>query len=56
VGFSLWAGPAALVLTPVLSVLWVLKSRVEERHLAALYPGYAAYCGRVRWRLLPFVY
>jgi protein-S-isoprenylcysteine O-methyltransferase Ste14 len=55
VGFSLWAGPAALALTAVLSVLWALKSRVEERHLTARYPGYAAYCGRVRWRLLPFL-
>ena len=30
--------------------------RVEERLLAAAYDGYAAYCLRVRRRLIPFVY
>lgn len=55
-GFSLWAGPAALALTAALTVLWGLKARVEERHLAVRYPAYGAYCRRVRWRLLPYVY
>jgi protein-S-isoprenylcysteine O-methyltransferase Ste14 len=55
-GFSLWTGVWALALTAVLAVLWALKARVEERHLAARYPAYGAYCSRVRWRLIPFVY
>ena len=38
------------------ALLWVGKMRVEERLLAAAYDGYAAYCLRVRRRLIPFVY
>jgi protein-S-isoprenylcysteine O-methyltransferase Ste14 len=52
-GWSLYAGPVALALTAVLGVLWALKARVEERHLAARYPGYAGYAARVRRRLVP---
>jgi protein-S-isoprenylcysteine O-methyltransferase Ste14 len=55
-GFSLWAGLPALVLTGALVVLWALKARVEEGHLAARYPAYEAYCNRVRWRLIPYLY
>lgn len=55
-GLGLATGPVALALTGVLAVLWALKLRVEERHLAARYPAYAAYCRRVRWRLVPGVY
>lgn len=55
-GFSLWAGPAALALTAVLTILWGLKAGVEERYLAARYPAYGDYCRRVRWRLVPYVY
>ncbi len=55
-GWSLFAGPVALALTALLGVLWALKARVEERHLAARYPRYAAYAQCVRSRLLPGVY
>lgn len=56
VGYGLLAGPLALALTVVLGVLWVGKTRVEERLLAAVYDDYGAYCRRVRWRIVPFVY
>jgi protein-S-isoprenylcysteine O-methyltransferase Ste14 len=55
-GLSIAFGPWPLVVTAVLAVLWALKARVEERHLAARYPGYAAYVARVRHRLVPGVY
>jgi protein-S-isoprenylcysteine O-methyltransferase Ste14 len=56
VGWSLYAGPVSLALTAALAVLWALKARVEERHLAQRYPGYATYAGRVRARLVPRIY
>ena len=56
VGYSLFAGPGALALTVVLAVLWAGKLRVEERLLEAVYDGYPAYCERVRWRRVRFVY
>jgi len=46
---------ARLVL-PLLAVVWALKASVEERFLVARYPGYAGYCQRTRYRLVPFVY
>jgi protein-S-isoprenylcysteine O-methyltransferase Ste14 len=55
-GYSLFAGVLALPATAVLAVVWALKARVEERHLVARYPGYAAYAERVRHRLVPRVY
>lgn len=55
-GFSLFLSPAALILTAALGSVWGLKSRVEERFLLTSYPGYAAYCARTRYRLIPFVY
>lgn len=55
-GYSLWAGVSSLALTAALAVLWALKARVEEQHLAARYPGYDAYRRRVRWRLVPYLY
>ncbi len=55
-GYALFAGVPALVLTAVLGLLWVGKVRVEERLLAAAYDGYAAYCLRVRSRLIPGLY
>jgi protein-S-isoprenylcysteine O-methyltransferase Ste14 len=55
-GYSLLTSVPALVLTACLSILWALKLRVEERLLAMVYPGYPAYCRRVRRRLVPFVY
>ena len=55
-GWSLFAGPVALALTGVLGILWALKARVEERHLASRYPAYSAYARRVRFRLVPGLY
>lgn len=54
-GWSLFAGVVALVLSAVLGVLWYAKALTEERRLRARYPGYAAYAGRVRRRLVPGV-
>lgn len=55
-GYSLYAGVLALVVTVVLGVVWALKVRVEEGFLRERYAGYAAYAGRVRFRLIPFIY
>ena len=55
-GYALFASVPALILTALLGLLWVGKIRVEERLLATVYDGYAAYCLRVRRRLIPFVY
>jgi protein-S-isoprenylcysteine O-methyltransferase Ste14 len=55
-GISLALSWWALVGTAVLTAVWALKARVEERLLAARYPGYAEYCERTRYRLCPFVY
>lgn len=49
---SRWAMiPAALV-----SIMIVVRLLDEERLLARELPGYAAYCRRVRWRLVPRVW
>ena len=55
-GVSLALSPWALVPTVALAVVWALKASVEERFLVARYPGYAGYCERTRYRLVPFVY
>jgi protein-S-isoprenylcysteine O-methyltransferase Ste14 len=55
-GWSLVAGPVALVPTCLLAALWAAKSMVEERHLSARFPGYAGYMRRVRFRLVPGVF
>ena len=55
-GISLALSPWALVPTVALAVVWALKASVEERFLGARYPGYADYCERTRYRLVPFVY
>jgi protein-S-isoprenylcysteine O-methyltransferase Ste14 len=56
-GWSLlFASPLGLVLTLALAVFADLKSRREERWLAAAYPGYAAYRARTRRRLIPFLW
>jgi protein-S-isoprenylcysteine O-methyltransferase Ste14 len=53
VGWSLFAGPVALVLTGALALLWLAKLSEEERRLRARFPGYPAYAARVRWKLVP---
>ncbi|MBR2816287.1 MAG: isoprenylcysteine carboxylmethyltransferase family protein [Reyranella sp.] len=45
-----WWGVA---MVPVFFVLFVVRSRIEERTLVAGLPGYAAYMSRVRYRLFP---
>lgn len=39
----------------VLILWWVGKASVEERFLRQRYPGYADYCRRVRYRLIPWI-
>jgi protein-S-isoprenylcysteine O-methyltransferase Ste14 len=55
-GISLALSPWALAATAALVLVWALKARVEERFLGARYPGYAEYCSRTRYRLVPYVY
>jgi protein-S-isoprenylcysteine O-methyltransferase Ste14 len=55
-GIPLALSPLALVGTGLLGITWALKSRVEERFLRARYPAYGAYCERVRYRLVPYIY
>ena len=55
-GWSLYAGPVALLLTAALAVLWAAKTAVEERHLREAHPAYADYASRVRWRIVPGLY
>ncbi len=49
---SWWGVPAAL---PLLGVL-VFRIFDEERYLREHLPGYTEYCGKVRWRLIPFLF
>ena len=55
-GISLALSPWALVATGALAGVWALKARVEERFLTERYPGYADYCARTRYRLVPYLY
>lgn len=49
---SWWAGVCIL---PVIALM-LRRTALEDRYLAKHLPGYAAYAGRVRWRLAPGVY
>jgi protein-S-isoprenylcysteine O-methyltransferase Ste14 len=49
------AGPFTLGYALILLIFFDVKSRREERWLAAKFPGYGAYQGRVK-KLIPFVY
>jgi protein-S-isoprenylcysteine O-methyltransferase Ste14 len=49
---SYWAVPAFALLVPVIA----LRILNEEKILRQELPGYLEYCGRTRWRLLPFVW
>jgi protein-S-isoprenylcysteine O-methyltransferase Ste14 len=42
-GLSLVFSVYALALTALLGVFWIAKARLEERHLLARFPEYAAY-------------
>ncbi|HEX4747428.1 MAG TPA: isoprenylcysteine carboxylmethyltransferase family protein [Gaiellaceae bacterium] len=55
-GISLALSPWALAATGLLTVVWALKARVEERFLAEHYPAYAEYQARTRYWLIPYVY
>lgn len=55
-GLALALSPWALVAAGALAVVWALKASVEERFLRERYPGYAAYCERTRFRLVPYLY
>jgi protein-S-isoprenylcysteine O-methyltransferase Ste14 len=55
-GLALALSPWALLATAALAVVWALKASVEERFLRERYPGYAAYCERTRYRLVPYLY
>ena len=50
-GYGLITSVVATAAVPAITVLWWLKSRVEERHLAARFPAYADYRRRVRRRI-----
>jgi protein-S-isoprenylcysteine O-methyltransferase Ste14 len=60
--FLILATPIALgsyvALVPALLIIPVLVFRLrdEERTLTRELPGYAEYCGRTRYRLIPFVF
>jgi protein-S-isoprenylcysteine O-methyltransferase Ste14 len=45
-GLSLVFSVYGLILTGVLALFWIAKARVEERHLADRFSGYAEYRGR----------
>lgn len=49
---SFWGFVPAALLCAVL----VFRLLDEEQHLASNLPGYAAYHGRVRWRLVPWLW
>ena len=50
-GYGLITSVVATAAVPAITVLWWLKSSVEERHLAARFPAYADYRRRVRRRI-----
>ena len=56
-GMPLALGSLWTVLLSVLLVAALLVRLVdEERYLVEHLPGYAAYCQRARWRLIPWIY
>ena len=54
-GLALATSFVGLVPTALLALLWIGKSRDEERRLAELFPDYAEYRSRVRGRFLPWL-
>jgi len=56
-GLCIWLGStAALIATLVPIALLVVRIIFEERMLRARLTGYVEYAGRVRWRLLPWIW
>jgi protein-S-isoprenylcysteine O-methyltransferase Ste14 len=57
VGMALWLESyAGVVLAAVPSAVLVVRTLIEERLLRRELQGYAAYAGRVRYRLIPLVW
>ena len=54
-GWALFAGPLALLGVAALAALWVGKSRLEERLLAARYADYERYRRDTPRRFVPFI-
>ena len=56
-GLCLWLGSAAGLIAVLIPVgVLVIRIVLEERLLRTRLPEYAAYAGRVRWRLVPGVW
>ena len=56
-GMALWLESTAGVLAALLPIaLLALRSVLEERFLLRELDGYAAYCTRTRYRIVPFVF
>lgn len=57
IGMALWLrSTAAVLLTLWPTAMLMLRLMVEERFLRKQLPGYAAYCERVRYRLIPWLW
>ena len=57
VGLSLWLGSYLAALAAAIPIsLMVIRLLLEEQFLLRALPGYAAYAGRVRFRLIPGVW
>ena len=57
IGASLWLGSYAAALLTVIPIGAIaLRILFEEQFLRRALPGYDAYCRRVRYRLIPFVW
>jgi protein-S-isoprenylcysteine O-methyltransferase Ste14 len=54
-GWALFSRPLALLGVAALALLWLGKSRLEERLLAARYPGYERYRQETPRRFVPFI-
>jgi len=49
---SLWVG----MVSGVVAVVIVVRTALEDAMLASGLPGYSEYRGKVRWRLVPFIW
>ena len=54
-GWALFSAPLAFLGVAALAALWVGKSRLEERLLAARYPDYDGYRRETPRRFVPFI-
>ena len=51
----IWRSRLAAAGTLATLLFFGLKTRFEERQLRRVYPHYADYAARVRWRFIPWV-